>query len=57
VLDHATTPETQAQALGALTFKCDMLWAMLDALHFAYVSPALPPPGAFVPSPGERAAA
>jgi coenzyme PQQ biosynthesis protein C len=50
-LDHvkreARTPETQAAALRALTFKCDMLWAMLDALHFAYVEPALTPPGAF----------
>jgi pyrroloquinoline-quinone synthase len=26
-----------------------MLWAQLDALHHAYVNPAWPPPGAFVP--------
>jgi hypothetical protein len=26
-----------------------MLWSMLDALHFAYVTPGLVPPGAFVP--------
>jgi pyrroloquinoline-quinone synthase len=32
-----------------MTFKCDMLWAMLDALHHAYVSPAHVPPGAFMP--------
>ncbi len=44
---EARTPETQQAALRALTFKCDMLWAMLDALHFAYVEPALTPPGAF----------
>jgi pyrroloquinoline-quinone synthase len=25
------------------------LWAQLDALHHAYVTPALIPPGAFVP--------
>ena len=43
----ARTPEAQQAALKALTFKCDMLWAMLDALHFAYVEPALTPPGAF----------
>ena len=35
--------------LGALRFKCDVLWAQLDALNHAYVSPACPPPGAFVP--------
>ena len=44
---EARTPATQEAALRALTFKCDMLWAMLDALHFAYVEPALTPPGAF----------
>jgi pyrroloquinoline-quinone synthase len=27
--------------------KCDILWAQLDALHFAYVEPGWPPPGAF----------
>ena len=25
------------------------IWAQLDALHFAYVAPGLPPPGAFRP--------
>jgi pyrroloquinoline-quinone synthase len=35
--------------LAALRFKCDVLWAQLDALHHAYVLPATPPPGAFVP--------
>ncbi|MBR0655332.1 pyrroloquinoline-quinone synthase PqqC [Plastoroseomonas arctica] len=49
VREHARTPETQAAVLGALRFKCDLLWAQLDALHFAYVAPRLPPPGAFVP--------
>jgi pyrroloquinoline-quinone synthase len=39
----------QEQVLGALRFKCDLLWAQLDALHFAYVEPGLPPPGAFRP--------
>ena len=31
-----------------MTFKCDVLWCMLDALHYAYVTPGLIPPGAFV---------
>jgi len=36
-----------------LIFKTDVLWAQLDALYFAYVEPALTPPGAYRPaSPG-----
>jgi len=46
---RARTPDTQAQVLAALEFKCDILWAMLDALHHAYVEPRHVPPGAFVP--------
>ena len=46
---HASTPETQSQVLAALEFKCDVLWAMLDALYHAYVAPKHVPPGAFVP--------
>lgn len=45
-------PRTRAEqeaVLGALRFKCDLLWAQLDALHFSYVDPGLPPPGAFRP--------
>ena len=49
VLEHATTPETQKAACDALRFKCDVLWAQLDALHFAYVEPRLPPPDAWQP--------
>lgn len=45
---EARTPEQQQAVLDALRFKCDVLWAQLDALHHAYVEPALPPPGAFV---------
>lgn len=37
VKQHATTPETQAAALGALRFKCGMLWAQLDAIMHVYV--------------------
>ncbi len=44
-----TTRVEQEQVMDALRFKCDLLWAQLDALHFAYVAPALPPPGAFRP--------
>ena len=47
---EARTREQQEQVLGALRFKCDLLWAQLDALHFAYVAPCLPPPCAFRPS-------
>jgi len=46
---EARTPEQQQAVLGALSFKCDVLWAQLDALHFAYVAPGHVPPGAFVP--------
>lgn len=46
---RAVTPEHQQVVLAALEFKCDVLWAMLDALSHAYVSPGEIPPGAFVP--------
>src|SRR5215471_20506811 len=45
----AVTPESQQAVLSALEFKCDVLWAMLDALYHAYVAPKHVPPGAFVP--------
>jgi pyrroloquinoline-quinone synthase len=48
-IEHARTREDQQLCLDALTFKCNVLWAMLDALHFAYVTPGLIPPGAFKP--------
>ena len=51
VKQNADTPEKQSQVLETLRFKCDVLWAQLDALHFAYVEPRLIPPGAFVPEP------
>jgi len=50
VKQYADTAEKQQAVLDALRFKCNLLWAQLDALHFAYVSPWLPPPGAFVPA-------
>ena len=46
---NARTPDQQRAVLAALEFKCDVLWTMLDALHYAYVSPRHIPPGAFVP--------
>jgi coenzyme PQQ biosynthesis protein C len=46
---HARSPETQKAVLAALEFKCDVLWAMLDALHHAYVNPKHVSPGAFIP--------
>jgi pyrroloquinoline-quinone synthase len=54
VLDHADTAEKQDAAAAALTFKTDVLWAQLDALHSAYVAPARIPPGAWVPGEGLR---
>ena len=46
---EARTPEQQQAVVGALSFKCDVLWAQLDALHHAYVAPGHVPAGAFVP--------
>jgi pyrroloquinoline-quinone synthase len=50
---HARTPEAQMAVKEALRFKCIVLWAQLDALYLAYVSPGMIPPGAF--RPDERA--
>jgi pyrroloquinoline-quinone synthase len=47
---EARTAEQQQAVLHALRFKCDMLWAQLDALHFAYVEPGHIAPGAFIPA-------
>jgi coenzyme PQQ biosynthesis protein C len=49
VKGNARTPEQQQAVLAALEFKCSVLWSMLDALYYAYVSPGHVPPGAFVP--------
>jgi pyrroloquinoline-quinone synthase len=32
-LDHCRSREMQNAALGALRFKCELLWAMLDCVH------------------------
>ncbi|HEY2351761.1 MAG TPA: pyrroloquinoline-quinone synthase PqqC [Candidatus Acidoferrum sp.] len=50
VVKHARTGEEQEKAYAALRAKCDILWAQLDALYFAYVEPGWPPPGAFRPT-------
>jgi pyrroloquinoline-quinone synthase len=45
--DHAATRADQETVIRALRDKCDILWAQLDALYFAYVEPGWPPPGAY----------
>jgi len=47
VTTRAGTRAEQELAIEALQAKCDILWAQLDALYFAYVNPGWPPPGAF----------
>jgi len=47
VTEHAQTRAEQELAIAALRAKCDILWAQLDAIHFSYVHPGWPPPGAF----------
>ena len=44
---NAQSRAQQDLAIQALRDKCDILWAQLDALYFAYVQPGWPPPGAF----------
>ena len=46
--EHARRPEDQQAVIRALEFKCDVLWAQLDALWIAYVD-GYPPPGAWRP--------
>src|ERR1700690_195687 len=42
VYDNAKTRSEQELALQALRDKCDILWAKLDPLYFAYVQPGWP---------------
>lgn len=49
VKEHARSRVEQEAVMAALRTKCDILWAMLDALYFSYVEPRMIPPGAFVP--------
>ena len=36
VQEHCRTPEQQDRAVEALSFKCDVLWSMMDAIDRAY---------------------
>ena len=36
VKEYCRTPEERAAAVAALSFKCDVLWSMLDAIDRAY---------------------
>jgi len=54
VVRNAQTRTHQELAIGALQAKCDILWAQLDAIYFAYVEPGWPAPGAFSPEPQDR---
>jgi coenzyme PQQ biosynthesis protein C len=51
VTTHAVNREQQEQVIQALTRKCEILWAQLDAIEYAYVTPGNIPPGCFVPKP------
>lgn len=55
VLDRAVTIEAQDAAAAALVFKTEVLWAQLDALDAAYVTPGRVPPGAWQPGEGMAA--
>jgi len=47
VYENAKTRADQGRVIQALRDKCDILWAMLDALYFAYVQRWWSPTGAF----------
>ncbi|GAB6903413.1 pyrroloquinoline-quinone synthase PqqC [Kineosporia succinea] len=38
VTTHCLTEESQGAAIGALSFKCDVLWSLMDAIGQAYPS-------------------
>ncbi len=48
VKENARTREAQEACIDAVRFKCDVLWAQLDALYLAYVVGMIPP-GAYRP--------
>jgi pyrroloquinoline-quinone synthase len=33
---HCVSAESQARAVDALSFKCDVLWSLMDAIDQAY---------------------
>ncbi|MBI1869270.1 MAG: pyrroloquinoline-quinone synthase PqqC [Methylocystis sp.] len=49
IKDNAHTRAEQEACIAAVRFKCDVLWAQLDVLHYAYVTPGIIAPGAFRP--------
>jgi pyrroloquinoline-quinone synthase len=44
VTRNAVTLEQQELVIAALRSKCNILWAQLDAIHFAHVTPGWRPP-------------
>jgi pyrroloquinoline-quinone synthase len=44
VVTHCKTREQQESIVKVLTTKCHILWSLVDAVHFAYVTPGLLPP-------------
>ena len=54
VIRNAQTRTEQNLAIAALQAKCDILWAQLDSIYFAYVEPGWPAPGAFAAEPPPR---
>jgi pyrroloquinoline-quinone synthase len=48
VTRNARTRAQQELVIEALRSKCDILWAQLDAIYFAYVTPGWEPAGAFM---------
>jgi coenzyme PQQ biosynthesis protein C len=54
VKEHARRPDQQRAVMQALIFKCNVLWAQLDGLYYAYVEPGHVPPGAFTPGEAGR---
>ncbi len=49
VSKYANTRTEQELVIRALERKCEILWAQLDAIDYAYVQPGNIPPGCFVP--------
>jgi pyrroloquinoline-quinone synthase len=38
-LEYCNTPELQREAVAAVQYKCDLLWAQLDALYYHFEMP------------------
>jgi pyrroloquinoline-quinone synthase len=52
VLTRCVTPEQQQAAIAALSFKCEVLWAVLDAIEHATSCPHTPVGEGAVAAPG-----